>query len=311
MVSRVSTGQYFDNSTTQLTALQNSLSKTQTQLSTSLNIVNPSDAPDKASLVSKLNTQISQQNDYNTTLQTLQTSLQTQDTALQNVSTVLTKMKELMTQAANDTTSVSDRATIAQQLTQLRDQVLSIANTKDSDGNFIFAGSKVATTPFAPNAAGVIDYTGDQQRNLVPVGNSLSLHSNTPGSDAFVRVDRPDGKGGTIGVGFFQSFGDAIDAVKGSNQPNMQRALGEINQLTLGVSSADADVGTTMQTATTQASILSETTVTLKSTLSNVQDLDYTAAITKMNKDELALQAAQSTFAKISQQSLFKYISGS
>jgi len=86
--------------------------------------------------------------------------------------------------------------------------------------------------------------------------------------------------------------------------------LGEINQLTLGVSNADANVGTAMQTATTQASILDETTVTLKSTLSNVQDLDYTAAITKMNKDELALQAAQSTFAKISQQSLFKYIQG-
>jgi flagellar hook-associated protein 3 FlgL len=310
MVSRVSTGQYFDNSTNQLTNLQNSLSKTETQLSTSLNIVNPSDAPDKASLVNRLNTQIAQQGDYNTTLQTLQTGLQTQDTALQNVSSVLTRMKELMTQAANDTTSVSDRATISQQLTQLRDQVLSIANTKDSDGSYIFAGSKVGTAPFAPNAAGVIDYQGDQQRNVVPVGNSLSLQVNTPGSDAFVRVDRSDGKGGTIGVGFFQSLGDAITAVKNSDQPNMQRALGEINQLTLGVSSADAKVGTTMQTATTQASILNETTVTLKSTLSNVQDLDYTTAITKMNKDELALQAAQSTFAKISQQSLFKYIQG-
>jgi flagellar hook-associated protein 3 FlgL len=308
MVSRVSTGQYFDNTTSQLTTLQNSLSKTETQLSTSLNIVNPSDAPDKASLVNKLNTQISQQNDYTTSLQTLQTTLQTQDTALQNVSSVLTQMKELMTQAANDTTSVSDRATIAQQLTQLRDQVLSIANTKDSDGNYIFAGSKVATTPFSTNAAGVIDYSGDQQRNLVPVGNSLSLQSNTPGSDAFVRVDRSDGKGGTIGVGFFQSLGDAISAVSSSNQPNMQRALGEINQLTLGVTNADAKVGTTMQTANTQTSILSETVVALKSTLSNVQDLDYTSAITQMNKDELALQAAQSAFAKISQESLFKYI---
>ena len=68
MVSRVSTGQYFDNSTTQLTSLQNNLSKTETQLSTSLNIVNPSDAPDKASLVNKLNTQIAQQADYNNTL---------------------------------------------------------------------------------------------------------------------------------------------------------------------------------------------------------------------------------------------------
>ena len=46
----------------------------------------------------------------------------------------------------------------------------------------------------------------------------------------------------------------------------------------------------------------------LKSTLSDVQDLDYTEAITKMNKDQLALEAAQNTFAKISKLSLFNFI---
>ena len=46
----------------------------------------------------------------------------------------------------------------------------------------------------------------------------------------------------------------------------------------------------------------------MKSTLSQVEDTDYTEAITKMNKDILALQAAQSSFAKIAQLSLFDYI---
>jgi len=39
-----------------------------------------------------------------------------------------------------------------------------------------------------------------------------------------------------------------------------------------------------------------------------VEDLDYTSAITKMNKDQLALEAAQSSFSKISQMSLFKFL---
>jgi len=39
-----------------------------------------------------------------------------------------------------------------------------------------------------------------------------------------------------------------------------------------------------------------------------MEDVDYTDAITKMNKDMLALQAAQSSFAKISQLNLFNYI---
>jgi len=42
--------------------------------------------------------------------------------------------------------------------------------------------------------------------------------------------------------------------------------------------------------------------------MSDIQDLDYTEAITKMNKDQLALEAAQSSFAKISKLSLFNFI---
>ena len=38
------------------------------------------------------------------------------------------------------------------------------------------------------------------------------------------------------------------------------------------------------------------------------RSLDYTEAVTRMNKDQLALQAAQSSFSKISQLSLFNYI---
>jgi len=46
----------------------------------------------------------------------------------------------------------------------------------------------------------------------------------------------------------------------------------------------------------------------LKKTKSDIEDLDYTEAITRMNKDQLALEAAQSSFAKISKLSLFNYI---
>ncbi len=57
-----------------------------------------------------------------------------------------------------------------------------------------------------------------------------------------------------------------------------------------------------------QRSVLDEVTLRLKTTMSNVQDLDYTEAITQMNKDQLALEAAQSSFAKISKLSLFNYL---
>ena len=90
---------------------------------------------------------------------------------------------------------------------------------------------------------------------------------NTPGSDAFVRVQRPDGKGGNVGVGFFQSLGDLISAVQNSDQPNIQRGLSELSNLTLGVTEANANVGTSLQAVDSQTSILSEVNLRLQSTL--------------------------------------------
>ena len=57
-----------------------------------------------------------------------------------------------------------------------------------------------------------------------------------------------------------------------------------------------------------QNSVLDQVVLRLKSTRSDVEDLDYTEAVTRINKDQLALQAAQSSFSKISQLSLFNYI---
>ena len=75
-----------------------------------------------------------------------------------------------------------------------------------------------------------------------------------------------------------------------------------------GIIDANAQVGTDMNVVDSQNSVLDEISLRLKTTLSDVQDLDYTEAITKMNKDQLALEAAQSSFAKISKLTLFSYI---
>jgi ABC-type amino acid transport substrate-binding protein len=75
-----------------------------------------------------------------------------------------------------------------------------------------------------------------------------------------------------------------------------------------GIIDANAQVGTDMNVVDSQNSVLDEISLRLKTTLSDVQDLDYTEAITKMNKDQLALESAQSSFAKISKLTLFSYI---
>ena len=305
---KISTSLYFDRSTQQLGNVQAKLTKVQEQLSTGLQIVKPSDAPDKASLVTRLESELARQSGYQDTLKSVNVRLSAEETALKNTSDVMYRVKELAVQAANDTLGAQDRQSIALELGTLRDQILSMANSQDSNGNYLFSGSKAGTPPYSKDASGVVYYQGDQARMKVNVGDSRRMNLNMPGSDAFVRVVRDDGKGAQTGVDFFQALDDLVTAVKSSDYSNIQRGISEVDGLQQGVSEGLAQIGTDLTVVDMQNSVLDEVVLRLKATRSDVEDLDYTEAITRMNKDQLALQAAQSGFAKISQLSLFNYI---
>ena len=308
MVMKVSTGMFFDNATTQLGAIQGNLAKTQEQLSTGKQINKPSDMPDKASLVTRLESELARQASYQGNLKAMNTRLQASETALKNTSDVMYRFKELAVQASNDTLSAADRHSIALEMTQLKDQILSLANSQDSNGNYLFAGSRVGQMPFAQDAKGAVVYQGDQSRMVVPVGDNRRMNLNMPGSDAFVHMVRDDGKGNKVGIGFFQALTDLVNSVQNVDRPNIQRGIGELDKMQQGISDANAQVGTDMNVVDSQNSVLDEITLRLKTTKSDVEDLDYTEAITKMNKDQLALESAQSSFAKISKLTLFSYI---
>ena len=308
MVMKVSTSMFFDRASAQLANVQGNLAKTQEQLSTGKQITKPSDEPDKASLVTRLESEIARQKSYQESIKAIEIRRKAEETALNSTSDVMFRMKELSVQAANDTLGAADRKTIALEMTELRNQILSLANSQDSNGNYLFAGSRVSQMPFSPDAKGVIVYKGDQARMVVGVGDNRRMNQNIPGSDAFITVVRDDGNGGRVGIGFFQAMGDLIEAVKSSNRVAIQRGISEIDTLQQGLSDATAQVGTDLNVVDSQNNVLDEITLRLKTTMSDIQDLDYTEAITKMNKDQLALEAAQSSFAKISKLSLFNYI---
>jgi len=306
---KISTTLYFDRATQQMGASQNELSKTQEQLSTGKQIVKPSDAPDKAALVTRLESELARQTGYQDTLKAVNTRLTAEETALKNTSDVMYRIKELTVQAANDTLSSQDRQSITLEINTLREQILSLANSQDSNGNYLFSGSKTAQPAFSKDANGRVSYQGDQARMKVNVGDSRRMNLNMPGSDAYVRVVRDDGKGGKTGVDFFQSLDDLAKAVSSGDVANIQRGIGEIDTLQNGISEGLGQVGADLTVVDMQNNVLDQVVLQLKSTRSDVEDLDYTSAVTKMNKDQLALEAAQSSFAKISQLTLFKYLS--
>ena len=305
---KISTSLYFDRSSQQLSNVQSNLGKTQEQLSTGLQIVKPSDAPDKAALVTRLESELSRNVGYQDTLKSVNVRLTAEETALKNTSDVMFRMKELAVQAANDTLTTQDRQSVALEISSLREQILSLANSQDSNGNYLFSGSRASEPAFGKDSTGRILYQGDHARMKVNVGDNRRMNLNMPGSDAFVRVVRDDGKGNKSGIDFFQALDDLATAVRNSDHTNIQRGIGEIDTLQTGITEGLGQIGADLSVVDLQNNVLDQVVLRLKTTRSDVEDLDYTEAITRMNKDQLALEAAQSSFAKISQLSLFKFL---
>jgi len=305
---KISTHLMFEKATKQMTSSQTNLAKSQAQLAQGKQIINPSDAPDQASTVQRLKSILARQDSYQTALNTVQNRLQGEDSTLSSVSDLLIRAKEIAVQANNDTLSPDNRKALGVELQGLRDQMLSLANTRDSSGNYLFAGSKVTQPPFVSLAGGSPQYAGDQTRMSVMVGENRTMPINRTGTDAFVPVNRTAPDGSTQGVGFFNVMDDLIKGVNTSDHPKMQGGMGELDDLLGGLSMARANIGSGLKGIDQQTGVIEDTVLNLKTTLSSVEDLDYASAITKMNQQMLSLEAAQSSFAKISQLNLFNYI---
>jgi flagellar hook-associated protein 3 FlgL len=305
---KISTPLLFERGSAQMSNVQSSLTKTQAQLAQGKQIINASDAPNQAATIQRLKSILSRQDSYQSSLNTVKARLQGEETTLKSVSDLLVRAKEVAVQGGNDTLGAGDRKALATEMQALRDQMLSLANTKDSNGNYLFAGSRVKQAAFAETANGSPVYMGDQTRMNVRVGEQQSIPINRTGTDAFVPVPRVDKDGATIGVGFFEVMDNLIAGLKNSNGNDIRRGIGELDTLQQGLSMAHAQVGTNLNMVDQQTSVLEDTTLNLKSTLSSIEDLDYASAITKMNQQMMSLEAAQASFAKVSKLNLFNYI---
>ena len=305
---KISTHLLFDRASTQMSSVQSNLTQTQAQLAQGKQIINASDAPNQAATIQRMKSILSRQESYQSSLNTVKARLQGEDSTLQSVSELLIRAKEVAVQGANDTLNMGDRKALANEMQSLRDQMLSLANTRDSNGNFLFAGSRVKQPAFAETANGSPVYMGDQTRMNVRVGDQQNIPINRTGTDSFVPVTRVDKDGATVGVSFFQVMDNLIAGLNTANGSDIRRGAGELDNLQQGLSLAHAQVGTNLNMVDQQTSIIEDTTLNLKSTLSSIEDLDYASAITKMNQQMLSLEAAQASFAKVSQLNLFNYI---
>src|SRR5260221_3871402 len=149
-------------------ALQSNLSQTQNQISTNLSFTTPSQNPVAAGAVNNYTQALSQSQQYDTNANSAQGRLSIEDNALSQVQSALQSLPDLALQANSGTQSDQNRAAIATQATQIQSTLVSLANTQDGNGEYIFGGFATQTQPFALSATGAT-YSGDQGQRQVQI----------------------------------------------------------------------------------------------------------------------------------------------
>ena len=304
---KVSTSQIFERATTQMAQQQSKVAAMQTQLATGKQVLRPSDSPEQAGMIQRLSSALNRQDVYSSNLDAINSRLGAEEAALMSSEDVMQRVRELAVQASSDTMSDADRKIIASEVTALRDQLLSLANAQDVSGNYVFSGSMVRDQPFTEDAEGNLVYQGDQNRMLVDVSDQRQLALNRPGNEVFSSVIR-ETDGVSERVGFFQVIDDFNAALLNEDSEQLQNSLAEVSELTLNMAVSIADVGSRLRISELQTDSLADAKLRYQTLLSGAEDLDYATAITQLTSEIMSLEAGQSSFAKISQLTLFDYI---
>lgn len=307
---KISTSFLFDRATERMSTIQNKLATTQAQLAVGKQILSPSDAPDQAAAIQRLKGEVQRQDSHMRTLQIAIRRYTAEETALSSSNDILIRMKELGIQAANDTLAPDDRKAIGMEMKALRDQLLSLGNTRDDSGNYLFSGTRVNTPAFAEEASGKVIYQGDQTQTRIPAGVERTVQFTRAGTDVFSRVVRDNPDKTKTSVGFFDALDQMIQSINNSQTPKIQQGVADITQMHDNLTLAQAQNGSDQSVVQAQLDVLDETTLRIKSTLSEIEDLDYAEAVTRMNKEMMSLEAAMGSFQKISSMTLFDYIRG-
>jgi flagellar hook-associated protein 3 FlgL len=303
---KISTSFLFERATERMSTIQNKLATTQAQMAVGKQILSPSAAPDQAAAIQRLKGEVQRQESHMRTLDVAMRRYTAEETALSASNDILIRMKELGIQAANDTMNPDDRKSIAMEMRALRDQLLSLGNTRDDSGNYLFSGTRVNTPAFVEDANGAVVYQGDQTQTSIPAGVERSVQFTRAGTDVFSRVVRDDGKG----VGFFNALDEMIAGMETPQTDKIQQGISDLSQMHINLTLSQAQNGSDQTVVQSQLDVLEETALRLKSTLSEIEDLNYAEAMTRMNKEMMGLEAAMGSFAKISGLTLFDYIRG-
>lgn len=192
MTVRLSTSMMFQSSMKTMMDSQNEVNRLQQQISTGKRLLSASDDPAAASAVLQLREAKQQMEQYQVNSDAAEAQVGYQEAVYGDVTNILQRVRDLTLQGNSDTTNQSDRAIIAEEIDGLRRSLISVANSTDVNGDYMFAGNKSGNVPFVETGS-VVSYQGDEGVRELKVGSNRLVALSDNGKDVFMKI--PTGNG--------------------------------------------------------------------------------------------------------------------
>jgi len=301
---RVSTNFFYDFGASAMMQGQSNLAQLQQQISTMKRVNNPSDDPIASAQILQLNQSDGRNTQFISNTKIVDASLSMSSQTMQDAADLMGKLKTLAVSAGDGTLNSTNLQAIQTQAQQMFQTLVGYGNTRDGQGNYLFAGNALSNTPFVVNGA-TTSYNGDTGQRDVQVSPSSQISITEVGSLAFGNGSQP-----TKAFDDVQQFisllgqnpkpanySSQLSNIMSSFDDDQQRfstvnaSIGSRQNQNDAVNTNDTNVGLQYQTA-----------------LSGLQDLDIGKASSDLLMAQSALQYSQLVFQKVQGLSLFNNI---
>lgn len=196
---RLASANAYDSTVSTLADIQSAYAAQVDRVSSGKRVLKASDDPIAAASAERAMSRISQLQAEQRALNVQKDGLATAESTLGDAGTLLNRFRELAVSAGNASNNATDRTSIAGEMQSIRDQVFSLANTRDSNGIYLFSGlesgkvqgvtTPAFTTSGAPPAL-QYQFNGTPGQNLPTQG---SVPFTLDGNAAWMQVPKGNG----------------------------------------------------------------------------------------------------------------------
>jgi flagellar hook-associated protein 3 FlgL len=280
-----------------LGSVQNGLSrmaKVQEQLETGKKLNRPSDSPADTNTAMRVRSSLADQKQYVRNAADGTAWLSTVDSALGGIVSQATRAHTLALQGANTgAMSQTSLDALATEVEQIRQSVLQQANTQYLDRP-VFGGTTGGEIAFRPDGT----YAGDGGAVTRRVGPDVTVQVDSNGTDTF----------GPDGDNLFSHLADLAKALRAGDAAGISAGIEALDGDLTTLSAAQSSAGARYNRITRSSDLANDSVLQLKSSLSDVEDVDLAEAAVELQVQEVAYQAALAATGKTIQPSLLDFL---